>query len=181
MRKQCYCGKGFELHYRNRKQLLHGFDLFCSGKCLNWYLVNHNCGYLSTVIENHPMVYPSEMDQPFDYYCPVTKRFYRAKGEATFAIWCNQLGIVWEYEPYTIRFTSRKTYNPDFYLPRFGHFIEVKGAWAGSAKKKLKLMVENKFNILLIPDYLTRILEKENNAAKRQSNNRRRLTRQNNN
>jgi hypothetical protein len=120
------------------------------------------------------MVYPSEMDQPFDYYCKETRAFYRSKAESTFAIWCSRKDIECRYEPYMIKFTSRRTYNPDFYLPKFGYFIEVKGSWAGSAKKKLRLMVENDFNILLIPDYLTRILERENNATKRQIDSRRR-------
>ena len=100
------------------------------------------------------------MGEPFDYFCPRTKNFFRSKSEATFVIWCDINLIIWEYEPYTIRFTSTRSYTPDFWLPEYSTFAEVKGAWAGSAKKKIRDTAELNFGILLIPDYLIKKLER---------------------
>lgn len=161
MRKQCYCGEGFELYYKHKKQLLHGFDLFCSGACLLYYLRKRS--FVRPInISANGLIYPSEMGEPFDYYCPITKRAYRSKSEAIFAIWCDIHLVVWEYEQYTIRFTATRSYTPDFWLPEYSLFVEVKGAWAGSAKKKLRDTVNRGYTAILIPDYLIRILDKEN-------------------
>ena len=158
MRKQCFCGNGFEIHHKQRKQLLHGFTLFCGGECLLKYL-NRRSLYVSPVdISRDEHIYPSQMGEPFDYYCSRTQRSYRSKSEAIFAIWCDINLIIWEYEPYTIRFTSTRSYTPDFWLPEYSTFVEVKGAWAGSAKKKMRDTAELGFGILLIPDYLIRRL-----------------------
>jgi predicted nuclease of restriction endonuclease-like RecB superfamily len=57
------------------------------------------------------------------------------------------------YEPYTIPVTSRRTYTPDFYLPRPGVWFEVKGEWRNGAKKKFltasQIIGEN--HLILIP------------------------------
>jgi hypothetical protein len=98
------------------------------------------------------------MGDPFDFWCRETRRYYRSKSEAVFARWCDANAIDWEYEPYTIRFTDTKTYTPDFWLPEYRYFVEVKGAWSGSAKKKLRWTREAGFFIALVPDHLIRKL-----------------------
>jgi hypothetical protein len=100
------------------------------------------------------------MGEPFDYWCRETRRFYRSRSEATFARWCVANQIKWEYEPYTIRFAVRKSYTPDFWLPEYSQFIEVKGVWSGSAKKKMRLAVAKGFRLILVPDYLIHKLKR---------------------
>lgn len=156
MKIHCYCGKGYELHYKLKKQLLQGFDAFCGGDCLFKLLLDE--GFNDTGIERLHLIYPSQMDEPFDYYCNETKRYFRSRSEATFARWCNANGIKWEYEKYTIRWKYNQSYTPDFWLPDYSHFAEVKGLWSGSAKKKLRKAKETGFNIVLIPDHLIRQL-----------------------
>lgn len=152
MNVHCYCGKGYELHYKLKKQLLSGFDAFCGEECLYQLLTTEGDPF--AVIDEHSLIYPSHMDQPTEFWCRETKRYYRSRSEAAFARWCTCNAIDWEYEPYTIRFKERFTYSPDFWLPEYSYFVEVKGLWAGSAKKKLRETVVAGFKIVLVPDHL---------------------------
>lgn len=49
----------------------------------------------------------------------------RSSWETEFASILDELGLKWEYEAYKFRLSS-KTYMPDFYLPQYKQFIEVK-------------------------------------------------------
>ena len=161
MNVNCYCGKGYELPQKQKKYLLVGLDAFCSGECLYELLVAE--GTLESAIieiENDSLISKSMMEVPSEYWCKETKKHYRSKSEATFARWCNANGIDWEYEPYTIQLNDRQTYTPDFWLPEFYHFAEVKGAWSGSGKKKVRKTKELGFNIVLVSDDLIRKLHR---------------------
>ena len=155
----CYCELGFELYYKQKKQLLQGFEAFCNGDCLYKYIIDNDLTRESDIHKNG-FIYPSMMDEPFDYWCKETDRFYRSKSEAIFARWCTANKIKWEYEPFTIRFTAKKSYTPDFWLPDYYQFVEVKGVWSGAAKKKMRLAVDKGFRLLLVPDYLIRKLRR---------------------
>lgn len=55
---------------------------------------------------------------------------FRSRLEARWAVFFDRLGIEWLYEPesYTVGpFGARRGYVPDFYLPRWGVWVEVKG------------------------------------------------------
>lgn len=67
------------------------------------------------------------------YYKGIT---FRSRLEARWAIVFDELGIKWEYEPegieipfnnFFLPITSTFSYLPDFYLPDFDHYVEVKG------------------------------------------------------
>jgi len=63
----------------------------------------------------------------------------RSSWESKFAKWCDGSNIEWEYEPkaFDLILNQRKRiYIPDFYLPEFDCWIEVKGWWRPKAKKK---------------------------------------------
>ena len=59
----------------------------------------------------------------------------RSSWEIKFAMWMDLSNIKWKYEP---RFFELKksTYTPDFYLPEFDCYIEIKGYWRKDAKQK---------------------------------------------
>jgi hypothetical protein len=63
---------------------------------------------------------------------------FRSTWEANFAKWCDGSGIKWQYEPKAFNL-GESTYRPDFYLPAFDCWIEIKGYWRNDAKKKVKL------------------------------------------
>jgi hypothetical protein len=159
MNVNCYCGKGFELPYSTRRQLLAGFDAFCGEECLYQLLVDE--GHKDNgAIAKIPSIVPSLMTEPNVFWCRETRRYYRSKSEAIFARWCNSNCIEWEYERYMFKFIDNKTYTPDFWLPEYSHFVEVKGRWGGSAKRKLRKAAQSQIGVILIPDYLIRKLSR---------------------
>lgn len=52
---------------------------------------------------------------------------FRSSLEANWAATLDSLSIEWEYEPKTFTLPSGEGYLPDFYLPKVGTWIEVKG------------------------------------------------------
>lgn len=59
----------------------------------------------------------------------------RSQSEVLFALYLDQEGIDWEFEPKRFDL-GWATYTPDFYLPGFGRWIEVKGAWNEVSRRK---------------------------------------------
>ena len=48
----------------------------------------------------------------------------------------------------------KRTYTPDFYMPSYDRYIEVKGYFSEKDKLKLtQVIFENKINLLLIKEY----------------------------
>lgn len=84
------------------------------------------------------------------------KIIFRSCWEANFAKWCDCSNIKWLYESKTFDL-GNLTYTPDFYLPEFDCYIEVKGFWQGLAKKKFnkfkKLYKIFLFNKLKLKNY----------------------------
>jgi hypothetical protein len=75
----------------------------------------------------------------------------RSLWEVNFAQWCDGSGIKWKYEPKTFDL-GNTTYTPDFYLPEFDCWIEIKGRWMPNSKKKY-----NKFN----KEYYSKLFDKK--------------------
>jgi hypothetical protein len=64
--------------------------------------------------------------------------WFRSSWEANFAKWCDGSGIKWKYEPKTFDL-GNCTYTPDFYLPEFDCWIEIKGRLTIYNKRKMRL------------------------------------------
>lgn len=58
------------------------------------------------------------------------------------------LGIEWKYEPVTFDIGGH-TYTPDFYLPRYDQFIEVKNFWNDASAKRDQLFRSANPNVCL--------------------------------
>lgn len=52
---------------------------------------------------------------------------FRSRLEARWAVFFDEMGIKYEYEPQGYRLDDGKCYLPDFYLPDLSYFVEVKG------------------------------------------------------
>lgn len=52
---------------------------------------------------------------------------FRSRLEARWAVFFDAMGIEWEYEPQGYLLENGSTYLPDFYLPYFNVYAEVKG------------------------------------------------------
>ena len=66
----------------------------------------------------------------------------RSTWEVNFAMWLDLSNIKWKYEPKTFDLGDC-TYTPDFYLPEFNSYIEIKGYFTDYARNKI-----NKFKKL---------------------------------
>jgi len=62
----------------------------------------------------------------------------RSSWESRVAQWFDMSNIKWQYESKTFDL-GNTTYTPDFYLPEFNLYIEVKGFWRDDAKEKFEL------------------------------------------
>lgn len=49
--------------------------------------------------------------------------------EVKFAHWLNTQGIIWEYEPKTLLLSNSRRYTPDFWIPKYKTYCEVKGKY----------------------------------------------------
>lgn len=70
-----------------------------------------------------------------DYYKNI---WMRSSWEIKFAKWCDKNNIKWLYEPRTFDL-GNCTYTPDFYVPIYSAYIEIKGWWRDDAKLKFDL------------------------------------------
>lgn len=63
--------------------------------------------------------------------------------ERDFALWCNANNIIWERcKPLTYYIDNkRRNYTPDFYLPEYDLYIEIKGYWWGNDRAKMKEVI----------------------------------------
>ena len=52
---------------------------------------------------------------------------FRSRLEARWAVFFDELGIKYEYEPEGFELSNGERYLPDFYLPDFSYYVEVKG------------------------------------------------------
>ncbi len=62
----------------------------------------------------------------------------RSSWEVKFAYFLDCSGIKWKYEPKRF-YMDNYTYCPDFYIPEWNLYIEIKGWWRDNAKKKFDL------------------------------------------
>lgn len=79
---------------------------------------------------------------------------FRSSWEVECAIWLNTKNICWEYEKYRFKLSTGEIYIPDFYLPQFDVFIEVKGNKYGKNgfRKPIQFIKENPDKKLYILD-----------------------------
>jgi len=75
--------------------------------------------------------------------------WFRSTWEANFAKWLTLSNIKWLYEQKTFDL-GKTNYTPDFYLPEFNCYIEIKGWWRRDAKRKFKLFKKNYLNVNII-------------------------------
>lgn len=88
--------------------------------------------------------------------------YFRSRAEANWARFLTYQGIRWEYEPETFDFLPFRqyrrntSYTPDFWLPDFGWYDEIKGWMTPNSKTKLARMTlhypQVKIRLVLWPE-----------------------------
>ena len=69
--------------------------------------------------------------------------------EVKFVKYLDKNKIKWQYEPKTFKFKNYG-YTPDFYLPESDTYIEIKGYWYNSSKRKYNAFKRKFGNIILL-------------------------------
>lgn len=74
------------------------------------------------------------------FYNEVDDTYYRSRWEIVMANALHESGIEFQYEPKRFMYHKHKeSYLPDFYLPKFSLWIEVKGYMDKRSKKRIVL------------------------------------------
>lgn len=133
-RRLCqFCNKLQMVPADEFKYLDHDGDYVCSRECImEWLRRNRQekVWFDRTQFEIHPSLDPISHQHKFD------DGDFRSKYEYHVANWLVENSIAFKFEPFTIEFDT-KSYLPDFFLSDYGVFLEVKGKWGVSQKKKL--------------------------------------------
>ena len=96
-------------------------------------------------------------------------QYFRSSWEANIARILNHLNIEWKYEYKRFNFSEEKegvlSYQPDFYLPKYNKWIEVKGWMDEKSKLRLKLFKKyyptESLNLILINEEIYLLLNKQ--------------------
>jgi len=147
---KCYCGNDIVVARRDYNYLLSETEQYCSIDCFFNSLTSTQKSPVGNAILKR-----SDIATPYDSWSSLLRRFYRSLFEVKFAEILYLRGITFLYEPFTLELTNNKKYTPDFYLPDYRLFVELKGVWTGSGKKKLRMAMYDGVNIRLIPYYLS--------------------------
>jgi len=110
-RKYCSCGKEIKLH--NKRCRICHYKFFRGKNHPNFGIITHT------------------------KYLKYKEIYMHSSWETAFAKWCDNHNIQWLYESKTFDL-GNITYTPDFYLPEFNFYIEVKGFWRDDAKIKFE-------------------------------------------
>lgn len=148
----CWCGNEFKITKKEVMNLLDGFDLFCSDKCLINYI--KQVEPVAPTIPRNPPKVPID----FSVYDFVTKKFYRSYYEAWFARCLKKNKLHFEYEPHSF-FLDGRYYTPDFYIPDKELYIECKGLWWATGKAKVR-QLQKYASLILLPSYFQKCLRK---------------------
>lgn len=159
------CGASFEVCNNLSGPKLYSF---CSSDCLVDFVrrqkaVVPDCsidGLIDQGLVYANQQYSIDIFDESAYYSSRLATYFRSAFEAAVA---EALVIYYKedvcYEPYEILLpsrTKRRVYIPDFFLPRYGIFLEVKGMWFNGGKRKFLQAVSllGADRMLLVPAYL---------------------------
>jgi hypothetical protein len=139
------------------KQLVSGAERFCGGACLLSYIKDLSQAPCNDICVDHKK---PKLSDDFSFWDVELDHWFRSSYESTVAQFFIQHNVPWKYESHTLLVDSFE-YTPDFLIEVCNLFIEVKGLWGISAKKKFQKTLKAGVNLILIPDYLVRLLRRE--------------------
>lgn len=80
---------------------------------------------------------------------------FRSRLEAKWAVFFDEIGVKYEYEPQGFDLGNGLRYLPDFYLPQFSYFVEVKGEndYLPEDMRKVDTFVKkSKMSVMILTD-----------------------------
>lgn len=81
--------------------------------------------------------------------------YFRSSWEANVARILSYLNIEWYFEPKRFVINEKETYTPDFYIPSFDAWLEIKGYWFDDAYRKFSMFKE------LYPNLKVKVIGKD--------------------
>ena len=110
-----------------------GGPFICSSTCVMGWFRRHKPP--KKKVMDHPGIFSSEMGLANDCYSIKIGMGFRSSYELSVAEWMWDADIGFMYEPYTFLLeTDTSSYTPDYYVPDYGCFLEVKGKWHNRKK-----------------------------------------------
>lgn len=149
----CFCGVGISLTQSQVKQVVMDAEKFCSVSCFRSYLQSLPLRASGAANRQFLQGKPAYVSEPNECWDEVTQRHYRSWYEVYVARFFVEEDIQAIYEKITLQL-GRKQYTPDFFLPQWDVFVEVKGPWTISAKTKFVAANQIGETVLLLPAYL---------------------------
>lgn len=115
---------------------------FCSKKCSSKYLYKSDDVRKVLSEKRIKHLENSKHINWIDTY-NINNELIKVQGnwEKEFALSCNRLGVL--YERKSVKFTNSSRYTPDFYLPEYNFFVEIKGFLYEKDKYKMLVAVNN--------------------------------------
>lgn len=146
--KCCVCHERSNLVGEDRKQLDYSGNFVCSSQCLIKWASKNKQNRIKD-LARHPGIFESEMGNAFDVWSESIRMGFRSGYEKVVAEYFYDHDVAFQYEPYTfLLHHDEASYTPDFYLPDYGVFVEVKGVF--HSRKKLQIFREKYPHVPLI-------------------------------
>ncbi len=138
--------KGNYFSYIDGRTLKKHFCIDCREKISysNWKYGNQKCSFCSHKGKNNAMygirgrLHPRFGKVSHGKHIKYKNIWMLSTWEYKFAFFLDCSGINWQYEPKAFDLRNT-TYTPDFYIPEWNCYIEIKGWWRDDAKKKFGL------------------------------------------
>lgn len=138
--KCCVCHTRSNLFGDDKKQLDFSGNFVCSSACLIRWAEKNKKDNKKNLLK-HPCVFESDMGNAFDVWSETIRMGFRSGYEKVVAEYFWDNDVAFQYEPYTFLLQKGDaSYTPDFFLPDYGVFVEVKGIFHN--RKKLKIFRE---------------------------------------
>jgi hypothetical protein len=149
--KHCHvCGRIVEYSRKDWPYISRLESAVCSRGCAWEFILNGPegaPGYLSGAIPTPPY------DPPSASHSNLLGMMFRSDYERHVAEAFSDSGIAFEYEKWMFPVKEGAFWTPDFHLPQYKKFVEVKGQWGTSAKSKVTsfLKLHPGVSLLILP------------------------------
>lgn len=126
------CDCRISLSQKEYKLILPEEHYCCSTSCIREHFES-----LENQFKDRSDLIPSKLPHPLDYYSDVCRKFFRSQWDLIIGEWLYAQWIHFSYEYYVFP-VGTKTYTPDFFVYKYGVFLEGKGVWSMGGQKKFK-------------------------------------------
>lgn len=78
------------------------------------------------------------------------QHYFRSRLEARWAVFFDAIGVSWQYEPQGYKLPDGTCYLPDFFVPAFGAFVEVKPVGGAAFRVAREFAKHSRESVLLL-------------------------------